>query len=193
MKKYNTCSVNAVRAELGRYPLSFHIWTSCIKYWSWMKHEECPNYLLKQAYNMSQTENTTWLNGIKGLLTLNGFGTAWGETLPPKRSGNIFIQRLKDQYIQMWNSIKISETKHEMLSLIQDEYKYPEYLDNTENTSIQTRAAFTALRLGLCSSKHGKTIIFCNNCGVPRTSLRLLLNSADKASVFYKKCNLKMP
>ena len=29
-------SNDAVRAELGRYPLSFHIWTNCVKYWTWI-------------------------------------------------------------------------------------------------------------------------------------------------------------
>ena len=123
---------------------------------------------------MSQSENDQWTQGIKGLLTLNGLGNAWGDNLSPKKAGLLFKQRLKDQYVQSWEAIKAHDPRHSILAKIQNVYTYAGYLDAVEN--LKTRAVFTNLRLGLCSTKYGQNTVPCTHCGIPKTSEHLLLH-----------------
>ena len=41
----------AATAELGSFPISLFIWTTCIKYWHRMEKGNCPNTLLNKTYS----------------------------------------------------------------------------------------------------------------------------------------------
>ena len=143
---------------------------------------------------MSQSENEQWSQGIKGLLTLNGLGNAWGGNLSPKKAGLIFKQRLKDQYIQSWEAIKTHDQRHNILAKVQNDYTYADYLDTTEN--IRTRAVFTMLRLGLCSTRCGQNIVPCTHCGILKTSEHLLFHCEkfkDERQTLFKEIDKVSP
>ena len=68
----------ACMAEMGRYPLSFKIWSLSIKYWMRLANGT-NNVLQNNAFQTVKEENHEWLQNIKYLLNLHGFGKQWNK------------------------------------------------------------------------------------------------------------------
>ena len=73
-------SSSACMAELGRFPLSFKIWTLCIKYWLRLENGT-DNVIVKNAMLCVKNEKHEWLQNIKYILQLNGFGNRWNNPI----------------------------------------------------------------------------------------------------------------
>ena len=96
---------------LGRFPVSFKLWTSCIKYWLRLEsgRPNCNN-ILTNAYK-SVKEGHTWLENINYLLFTNGYGNIWENAKLHssrdefiERTSYMFNKRLKVEYIQYFNA-----------------------------------------------------------------------------------------
>ena len=158
----------AARAELGSFPISLFIWTTCIKYWHRMEKGNCPNTLLNKTYLMNKECNSQWYQNIESLLKLNGLGN---EFINPNKSENTKLfgikikSRLQDQYLQTWNDRMSSYEKHGTLNLIKtDKYMFSSYLNIIKDHNIRT--IFTKFRLGIFNKNFGnhRTIIICPLC-----------------------------
>ena len=158
----------AARAELGSFPISLFIWTTCIKYWHRMEKGNCPNTLLNKTYLMNKECNSQWYQNIESLLKLNGLGN---EFINPNKSENTKLfgikikSRLQDQYLQTWNDRMSSYEKHGTLNLIKtDKYMFSSYLNIIKDHNIRT--IFTKFRLGIFNKNFGnhRNIIICPHC-----------------------------
>ena len=136
-------------SELGRFPVSYTLWKYCVTYWQRLV-QGTANNLLNHAYEESKKGNFSWLQNIQALLFKNGLGHIWKNSNSPnfshKRAGNIFFNRMKDQFIQNWSEKQKSFPFDSKLSILKDHYGYSNYLDKIHNQ--ETRNVFVRLRLG---------------------------------------------
>ena len=95
------CSISAVSTELGLFPLDNQAYSLTVKYWLRLVNST-DNELLNECYIDSVNENYEWLDGIRAILSTNGFGYVWNNPLSVNKDTfhKIFRQRLHDQYIQ---------------------------------------------------------------------------------------------
>ena len=112
-------------SELGRFPVSYTLWKYCVTYWQRLV-QGTANDLLNHAYEESKKGNFSWLQNIQALLFKNGLGHIWknsnGPNFAHKRAGNIFFNRIKDQFIQNWSEKQKSFSFDSKLSILQDHY-----------------------------------------------------------------------
>ena len=131
VSKYS--STSACMAEMGRYPLSFKIWSLCIKYWMRLANDT-NNVLLNNAFQTVKEENHEWLQNIKYLLNLHGFGKQWNN---PIVNHEVFIKhfiwtfrkRLEDQYIQFWENKCLNSELYNNIHILNNTYCSSKYLD----------------------------------------------------------------
>ena len=104
-------TINAgVRGDCGRFPMFIGAAKRAVKYWCKIT-KMGDHRLVKKAYNMQKfldnTGQTNWCSGIRKLLCSNGFGYIWyNQSVLNERSFfKSFVQKLKDQYIQEWQSL----------------------------------------------------------------------------------------
>ena len=66
-----------------------------------------------------------------------GLGHIWKNSNSPnfahKRAGNIFFNRMKDQFIQNWSEKQKSFPFDSKLYILKDQYGYSNYLDKIHN------------------------------------------------------------
>ena len=95
-------------AECRRYPLPINMSKRCICYW--LKNLKMQDHgYVKKCYFMQKWYDeagvSIWVSGIRQLLCKNGFGFIWENqgVENEKQFVSLFIQRLKDQYLQNWH------------------------------------------------------------------------------------------
>ena len=145
-------SNHACRADLGRFQVSFKLWTLCIKYWLRLESGNCNN-ILTNAYKSVKEEGHTWLENIKYLLFTNGYGNIWENAKLHssrdeliERTSYMFNKRLKDEYIQYFNAKCRESDIYNHISKFIDSYDYKPYLCNVTNPVI--RSIICKLRVG---------------------------------------------
>ena len=104
------CTSNAaVYGELGRFPLHIIYMVNLIKYWlkiTQMPMSRYPKSCYIMLYKLDEGGRTTWATYVKMLLNNYGFSHVWleqGVSNVPLFV-EIFKQRLKDCWVQKWNS-----------------------------------------------------------------------------------------
>ena len=101
-----------IYGELGVYPLKLDIQSRTISYWAKVSITR-PNYIASMIYDGLYSLNETrrlknkWLDNIKHLLCSNGYGNVWENqtNFNVEWLNKSFKQRLKDSYLQNWNSL----------------------------------------------------------------------------------------
>ena len=197
-------------AELGRFPLSFKIWTLCIKYWLRLENST-DNVIVNNAMLCVKNENHEWLQNIKYILQLNGFGNRWNNPIVSHhayidRFALSFRKRLEAQYIQFWdNKCKNSEL-YNNVSFLKSDYSISPYLNVIKNPIV--RSNFTKMRIGMSKFKFytgkrfNKTQL-CSNCDTESmeslehvlfecnhfSTLRKIFNDNMKNKPGYLKCS----
>ena len=144
-------STSACMAEMGRYPLSFKIWSLCIKYWMRLANGT-NNVLLNNAFQTVKEENHEWLQNIKYLLNLHGFGKQWNNPIVNhevyiKHFIWTFRKRLEDQYIQFWENKCLNSELYNNIHILNNTYCSGKYLDRIKNPII--RSNVTKIRVGM--------------------------------------------
>ena len=189
-------------SELGRFPVSYTLWKYCVTYWQRLV-QGTANNLLNHVYVESKKGNFSWLQNIQALLFKNGLGHIWKNSDSPnfahKRGGNIFFNRMKDQFIQNWSEKQKSFPFDSKLSILKDHYGYSNYLDKIHNQ--ETRNVFVRLRLGhsILNASMGR---FKNNnikqckCMHDKETVEHLLfvchNFNDIRKIFYENMDKKI-
>ena len=111
------------------------------------------------------------MQSVQHLLYENGFGDVWlnPQSVNKETFHNHFKQRLKDQFVQGWNSKLEASNRFDTLKIIHHDYKVENYVTAIRNPCI--REVFTRLRIDLnilASSKthgrdHNPMCIHCND------------------------------
>ena len=96
-----------IYGECGRYPLYIQSQVKVIKYW--LRLLDMPSSRLpRKCYNMmllyDKNGQKNWVTGVKDLLFSIGFGYIWNNQEAGIELGflQLFIQRIKDMYLQKW-------------------------------------------------------------------------------------------
>ena len=96
----------AVLGDCGRFPLYIEAEKRCLRYW--LRILKMPNHrLVKKCYTMmkyfNDLGNMNWCTHTTQLLQSSGYGYIWEMQDIPNESTFMlaFVQRLKDQYVQM--------------------------------------------------------------------------------------------
>ena len=90
---------------------------------------------VKKCYLMMVNDDrngkTNWVSQLKYILQSNGFGNVWESQGVGNQLYfiNVFIQRLKDQYLQDWNVIVTSSSKLNTYVKFKQCFVYERYLD----------------------------------------------------------------
>ena len=109
-------SNSAVMGELGRYPLTYNIWTTVIKYWLRLSNGT-ENSLLNAAYKMASSGNHRWNQAVFNMMSVNGLKDNWFN--PPNPTGgfhNVVNQRLRYQFLQNWRAQIRSSARFTLLN-----------------------------------------------------------------------------
>ena len=143
-----------VYGELGTYPLHIDRNIRIIKYW--LKIISSPDTsLINLVYKQlkQETENNVdvrnWATTVKHILEINGFGYIWlNQRITVSEHAFIMTlrQRLTDQYQQTWSEEVAHTSDNRLYKSIKTSFKYEDYLDNIENSTI--RKALSKIRLG---------------------------------------------
>ena len=134
-------------AELGRYPLTYNIWITVIKYW--VKLSNGTDYsLLNAAYKMDSEENHRWVQAVYNMMSVNGLKDNCFN--PPNPNGgfqNVVRQRLRDQILQIWREQIRSSVRFTLLNDLKSTFECSPYIDLLKNPA--TRLIFTRLRIDM--------------------------------------------
>ena len=99
----------AVLGDCGKFPMWIEAAKRCVKYWLRILCMDDSRFV-GICYNMLKVLDdygqTIWVSTVKCLLQANGFGYVWTNqsVLNQHSFISVFIQRLKDQFIQTWSS-----------------------------------------------------------------------------------------
>jgi len=151
----------AIRAELGRFPLSILTDLKLVKYWHRLENLD-DNSILSQCFNICKMNEHSIYNDICDLFNRNGLGYITQSPISYCESFiiNNMKTKLENQYIQSWNDKCNSEGKLNILySIKKSTYKRSSYLTNI--TDVLKRKFFTKLRLG-CSKLNGHMFLTKN-------------------------------
>jgi len=143
-------SNHGIRAELGKFPLCVQTDVKLIKYWHRL---ECvdDNKLLHEAFQTCELNNYSWYQDILSCIKINGlFYIAQNPTVFTNvYVGDKLTQKLKNQYIQIWDSRSKNCDRLKYLYIVKKtNYQRSEYLNAISD--IRIRKKITQLRLG-CS------------------------------------------
>ena len=132
-------------------------------------------------------ENFEWLDGIRAILSTNGFGNVWNNPLSVNKDTfhKIFRQRMHDQYIQDLKRKIESSNRFTLLHTLTGDisvFKIKSYINLIKSPDI--RNIYTRLRIDchmLETSQpklHKSSNGFCKNCNMNRleTPEHLLLH-----------------
>ena len=98
----------AVLGDCGRYPLYIETSRRCIKYLRLLNLSD--DRYVKKCYIMQkhfdQLGYINWVTQIRNNLYRNGFGYVWEQQRVDNTSYflNLYVHRLKDQYLQLWRA-----------------------------------------------------------------------------------------
>ena len=148
----------SVFGELGRYPISYKCLALCVKYWHRLSTGNSPNILLNCAYESENKYNSSWIQSIQYLLSVNGLGHLW-ENPNLASSAVIYKQfqlRLTDQFIQNWFDKASTSTNLSVINIMKTSYGCSDYL--TRLNSPLMRIIFTKLRLNIRLMKNIRSV-----------------------------------
>ena len=157
----------AVLGDCGRYPLYIAAAKRCIKYWIKILNMQ-DHRLVKKCYlllfNMDIQGQTNWVTDIKYLLTRNGFGYVWynQKVNNDKLFIKVLIQRLKDQFVQVWSSNISNSSKLLLYRNFKNTFEHEVYLDVLKIRKF--RSAMAKLR----TSNHDLNIERGRYTNIPR-------------------------
>jgi hypothetical protein len=185
MSKYS--SDYAVLGELGRVPMGHKMLLSHIMYWLQLE-QGTSNELLNHAYRECTAGAHDFIESVKQILLSNGMGYILQNdnkiTISKNMLKILINQRLRDQYIQEYES-KICDSFVE-LSLCKRGYEYTcsDYLDIVKSPSIRT--VFSRLRIKQSKLKgHQFNIddMNCIKCNMTEDTKHLLFECQEQKLV----------
>ena len=103
------CCNDAILGDLGRFLLHIYSVKRCLSYWIRILSLPETRYI-KLCYNMlkyyDSIGHVNWVTDVRTVLYSNGYGYVWESQNVPNRNHFItnFVNRLKDQYIQIWKT-----------------------------------------------------------------------------------------
>ena len=144
-----------VLGELGRFPLGIKIISQIIGFWGHIINSN-KHSLLHQMYNLmiSSSKTSPWLQFIKRLLTLSGFGHVWKNqyTFNVNKLQFAIQQKFISEYITFWKKKKYERcSRLQFYSKITKRYELQSYLIHI--TDINHRKALAKLRTSTHSLK----------------------------------------
>ena len=142
------CSNLISRAEVGKYPIQFKVWSQMIKYFIRVA-QGTRNIIVNDAFACAIAQNTRWIQTAMRLLKVNGFYDAflYPHDINKDSFKKTFMKRCQDNYLQ---ELRFSEgTKiNEYLNLQENEnYQYQSYLEKIR--IVEHRKTVTKLRAGI--------------------------------------------
>ena len=140
-------SNSAVMGELRRYPLTYNIWITVIKYWVRLSNGT-ENSLLNAAYKKAISGHHWWVQAVFNMMSVNGLKDNWFN--PPNPTGgfhNVVKQRLRDQFLQNWRAQIRSSARFTLLNDLKSTFERSPYIDLVKNP--ETRLIFTRLRIDM--------------------------------------------
>lgn len=101
-----------IYGETGTYPLIVDIQSRIISYWAKLNCYRRNNtaytiYVIMHSLNEQRKLKTKWLDNIRNIICTNGYQNVWESqhNFNVKWFINSFKQKLKDEYLQNWNSL----------------------------------------------------------------------------------------
>jgi exonuclease III len=173
----------AVLGELGRVPLYHKILLSHTMYWLNLE-QGTENRFLNLAYSECKAGNHDFINSIQSILHSNGLGFILdnGRDISKETLKLLLSQRLKDQYLQDYESKIQQNFKDLTLCKLGEDYKVCNYLDIVQCPSI--RNIITRLRINQSKLKghiFGIPDNNCVQCGVYEDSKHMLFDCKNPA------------
>lgn len=126
-------SCNAVLADCGRFPVQIEASKRCLKFWIRLLGLPNDRYV-KKCYIMlkyfDQLGFKNWATDIKEKLCQNGFGYVWEQQRVdnPKYFLTVYVNRLKDQYLQTWNNECLQNKKLSSYVQFKQNFEVEKYL-----------------------------------------------------------------
>ena len=126
-----------VYGDLGRFPMQVYSCVRAIKYWLRLSRME-PGRLPYQAYLMLLRSNISgkpnWASSVKELLQKLGFGYVWYNGGVENPTGFIkqLKRRLKDCFMQEWNSVNKTSERYQWYSTFKTSMGLEDYLNIVE-------------------------------------------------------------
>ena len=163
-----------VQGELNRYPLSIDAKLRAVNYWGKLIQLDSTR-LPRQAYERELKETnkpSNWADGIKQLLTTNGFAFIWESEgfACTKAMLRNFKQSLVDQFWQNWHDDIQTKDRYDTYRTLKQNHLREHYIDTI--TISKFRRAFARLRLGITNLRYNERFLkpyssnyclFCSN------------------------------
>lgn len=138
-----------VYGETGVMPLKIDIQARITSYWTNLL-EFNTGSLSSMIYNIiyilfEQGKcKSKWLENVKHIVSINGFANVWQSQccLNKKWFQLSFKQKLKDQYLQQWNSLLNSSSGAVTYRLCKNEFGINKYFYSLNNTECRILTAF---------------------------------------------------
>ena len=138
-----------VYGETGTFPLRVDTEPRIISYWTKLIDYNT-NRLSNMMYNILYTLyelrrcKSKWLTTIKTLITKNGFGNIWmnPNDFPRKWFQSSFKQKIKDQYIQEWNSLVSISSSGVNYKIFKNQFGLNNYFLKLNNKQCRILTAF---------------------------------------------------
>ena len=138
-----------VYGETGTFPLRVDTEPRIISYWTKLIDFNT-NRLSNMMYNILYTLyelrrcKSKWLTTIKTLITKNGFGNIWmnPNDFPRKWFQSSFKQKIKDQYIQEWNSLVSISSSGVNYKIFKNQFGLNNYFLKLNNKQCRILTAF---------------------------------------------------
>ena len=135
-KRYMLAPIHApnltIYGDCGRFPMYIYTAKKVIKYW--LRILDMPEYrYVKKCYNMMKLYDglgrQNWVTFLRKHLYENGFGYVWEAQgiSNEKLFLTLYLQRLKDQYLQIWYSNCTDSSKLSTYSLIKQNLAFEPY------------------------------------------------------------------
>ncbi len=171
---------DAVRGELGRFPLYIDIICNMLKYWVRLEKLQ-QDHFLKEVYQCNVTmEGNSWTTSIQFILEELGLSSFWAN----KPTNNYVVNRartiLKSRYEKMWqglinNDVRKAKSQKNKLRTYRKfklAFEFEEYISNIKNIDIRScyvkfRTSCHKLHIETGRTTKGYTPVserFCNVC-----------------------------
>lgn len=138
-----------IYGELGVYPLSVDIQTRVISYWTKLSIIRTNDtafsmYDILHSLNKQGKLKTRWLDNIKNLICINGYGNVWNgpSEINPKWFISSFKQKLKDEYVQTWRSLIDKSSSSLNYRIFKDNFEMSSFFDYLTNENCRILTAF---------------------------------------------------
>ena len=153
-----------IYGESGRFPLNIESKIRVIKYWYRiinMEQDRLPRLAYCREFE-EYTKKQNWARGIKELFESTGFGYIWelGFATQINSVARQLKLRLKDMFIQNWESVCDNSSKFIEYRNMKKVYGYEKYLDYMPISKF--RFAFTRMRIAASYLHINRKLIFEN-------------------------------